>query len=768
MSIMCLFRALSYGLLVQNPNRNFQVKLKPLFAEAQTFGRPNNRADQNKSTMRARLKELIHQHQCLAKHEIRQYNADQSFMSNAFVINMASRTDRMKEAEKTLAKLGIEWFRFSAIVGKLITDPYILNKFNVLRPGELGCLLSHLIILYLASEHPNQDGFTLVVEDDIVSSSGHDAWKTALVQCRQIYNQDGIDMIYFGKCLERCSDMIHVKDNIYRAVAPSCTHAYGIRNAYAKKILIDLDVSHKYPDSRLNEAYFNRGIDSIYGDYIVYGIAKALVFHPAIFYQDVLEGGSDLRKEFLINYQECNDTNPCKPQEEKVVVVKKRRMIDTVIIIILLIIILAVLIAWLTKHRTRARSFMRGTGGTIVLGSGLGLLLLAILIFLVIFLVKMMKKEQPMPKWLEGFPRAENAIRPTLVKYCRATNRFPIDQTYMATKQYEIFNPNGLYYSDRRKFHKEWLNSKTVFISASRCSNGKNSYPLLRIFNAELDQLYESRMIFIESHKSITNTNLNGYEDMRIFIYKNKPYMIGVNIDQNPSNLPSMFLVKLDWNFNTVETWRLKYEPVINYPNKNWAPLTLPGGELGFIVDIDPLLIVSRRIKGSKDKASRSEKLGKKVHQIYGEDCEVYIQCPKQLQIDKIRNSTIVYRVAELPHCWRSLFQDVCDTNGNCERYVLLGHTKFVETDFIETGTVILYQHYFVIIDISTARDGVRTAKIWTSKSFHVEQAERPHIEYISGFGFRDDEMVITYGLTDSVDKYQRFDVNGVRSILTI
>jgi hypothetical protein len=98
---------------------------------------------------------------------------------------------------------------------------------------------------------------------------------------------------------------------------------------------------------------------------------------------------------------------------------------------------------------------------------------------------------------------------------------------------------------------------------------------------------------------------------------------------------------------------------------------------------------------------------------------------------------------------------------------VLLGHAKFVESDFIRDGPLVLYQHHLAIVDIPfNEGDSKSEPKVWLSKSFHIEKETRPHIEYVSGLAFREDEMIVTYGLEDAISKYQVIDVAGLEALI--
>ena len=279
--------------------------------------------------IKEKLLNLILDTGALSTEQISTFQSNQGKFENAFVINMKNRKERLEEATKALGKVNITFERFIAIDGKNLCDKdkHFWSKiFPKLRPGELGCLLSHLAILALAATHPNDCNYTMIFEDDIITSltASIDPTLRKLIQLDQ---HGGIDLIYLGKCMETCSKMHHIEDNIYFAHSPSCAHAYAIKNSFACRLLDILDKSclghgktgHSHPDAAHTGA-FNCGIDGIYKWFVENkknSEIKTVVIHPAIFYQDVLRSKSDLRDESLSNYLECIDSCPLKKHQKK-------------------------------------------------------------------------------------------------------------------------------------------------------------------------------------------------------------------------------------------------------------------------------------------------------------------------------------------------------------------------------------------------------------------------------------------------------------------
>jgi hypothetical protein len=293
------------------------------------------------------------------------------------------------------------------------------------------------------------------------------------------------------------------------------------------------------------------------------------------------------------------------------------------------------------------------------------------------------------------------------------------------------FNPNGIV-----------CNNKLLIVS--RCCEDKYSFPLLQHYDFKNNVYSNSQKININCDKPVLGHTFSGFEDMRIFQYNNEYYMIGVNLDRRTDSVPSMVLVKLDENLNNSnEIWFLNYEPLSAVPNKNWSPIILKQNinqdrdELCFIIHLDPLLIVKRNF----------------VNNIYSENCEVFYQSQfPTLPIKNLRNSTITINWNEIPVKFQEKLDKVCDiqnihnTENNLKnKYLLLGHTKFIERNLV------IYQHYFVIIEFNK---DFTDHQIYISKPFYLEQKYKPHIEYVSGICFHDDEMIIFYGLKDKESKY--------------
>jgi hypothetical protein len=120
------------------------------------------------------------------------------------------------------------------------------------------------------------------------------------------------------------------------------------------------------------------------------------------------------------------------------------------------------------------------------------------------------------------------------------------------------------------------------------------------------------------------------------------------------------------------------------------------------------------------------------------------VEAPQNLKQAAVRNSTVTLRGDHIP----SEYQQVMGITNPQNEHFMLVHTKYVEADFKKDGKLIQYQHYIAIVD-------PYKATVRLSKPFHVEEPNRPHIEYVSGFFFPPQgDLVITYGLKDEEAKF--------------
>lgn len=116
-----------------------------------------------------------------------------SIVDRIYVINMDKDKNRMKKLNTKMNKLGLEYKRISGVNGKKIYHKY--KNRTKLRPGQLGCLLSHINVIKDAVK--NNYNNILVLEDDIVFHKNfHDEF--AKKYNKLIKKEKNFDLIYLG------------------------------------------------------------------------------------------------------------------------------------------------------------------------------------------------------------------------------------------------------------------------------------------------------------------------------------------------------------------------------------------------------------------------------------------------------------------------------------------------------------------------------------------------------------------------------------------
>lgn len=223
------------------------------------------------------------------------YYANNSVVNYPFIISLKRDVGKYENAVRVLGDIGMsKVIKFPAIYGKdlKISDPDIYGKFSGLNSGEVGCFLSHVSVYYIASLHKYSNQYTLIFEDDIEKNYnfGFGEFRRKVEDVVR-YNAD---MIYLGKCCEKCSGMIKLKEDIYYGVKPKCLHAYMIRNSFARKVVDYIGSLER----------INLPIDMIFGNMLLQN--KIIIFHPSLFRQKY-EYVSNLRGKMYqkLNNYEC-------------------------------------------------------------------------------------------------------------------------------------------------------------------------------------------------------------------------------------------------------------------------------------------------------------------------------------------------------------------------------------------------------------------------------------------------------------------------------
>lgn len=644
--------------------------------------------------------------------DLQSYMSDtSSLFSRPFIISMRKDDKKYKSAQALLLSLGFSPIRFYALEGKNNTGPiqvdYITNGYSILRPGEKGCLMSHMSVIALAATHPNPEQFTMIFEDDITSSLTGDTALKHLQDVAPLLKRENASILHLGKCLETCTRMEHVSGIVYRSVAPSCSHAIAIKNSVARRII------DEFRD-------YNKAVDFVTGDYIKHRQVIGLNFHPGLFYQDVLnyESGLRPRENQIGNYLECSD---CCGDKKKICDEEACRNINSTERFSYTEGLNGEVTAVVPPKQSSSLASQAWVwAGVIIIGCTvlylLGVQLRAILIVGVILFILLVIATSTgrlegfrglNDKWTELYNNTQIEIPPS---HPAAHNPVTLYvNTALIQPSYDCFNPNEVTHNGK-------------IYRVARVASRNHSYTILTVIDAATGAIEKETTIDPEIAKVPGKKCQLGIEDMRVFVYQDRLWAIGTCLNPNGC-LPSMVFFDLQSYLDSGEKQEkvipINYAPVMNKPNKNWAPLISPSGELLLVVDFDPLLIIKPDLSTGESSLYYSD------------------NTRKYKTASPIRNSTTTHRI------------------GNTNNYVLLLHSKYIGSK----GTV-YYQHYFGIIKLDS-----KETKL--SEAFNVEGDGYPPIEYISGASFDSNRQLvtITYGIQDKVCKAATISYGKVTSL---
>jgi GR25 family glycosyltransferase involved in LPS biosynthesis len=202
------------------------------------------------------------------------------YFDKTYCINLDRRADKWDECLVEFNLHGLTVDRFSAVDGN------VFNPTGGLKPGVIGCAMSHRRVIELAKGLKFKT--VLILEDDV-------AFDPMLnYKFSEWYKEvpEGWDMLYLGgnhntKVIERCSP------HLLKATKTQTTHAYALRDTVYDMIL-----------DRLNNIDFD--VDVIYME--IQKKTNAFCFTPRLAWQR--EGVSDIWNVH-VNYDFIKDNDGC-------------------------------------------------------------------------------------------------------------------------------------------------------------------------------------------------------------------------------------------------------------------------------------------------------------------------------------------------------------------------------------------------------------------------------------------------------------------------
>ena len=197
------------------------------------------------------------------------------------VIHIRSNKDRYENILSNQEKLKKPITIFDAVVGSEIDithletfDPQIKNNFNHVFINEVGCYLSHLMLV----KQITSTGYTVVFEDDFFIQEGLDEKVQHIIDI-----MDDFDIICLGNLNNNRGKLY--KENIYEVDCYNKmwgTHGYLINNKNARKIYDNLLTMHLAIDNQYKMLFDHKRLNG----YVVY---------PNLVEQQVAAFKSDIR-----------------------------------------------------------------------------------------------------------------------------------------------------------------------------------------------------------------------------------------------------------------------------------------------------------------------------------------------------------------------------------------------------------------------------------------------------------------------------------------
>lgn len=178
-----------------------------------------------------------------------------NYFERIYCVNLDRRPERWESSRKQFFKHHLNVERFSAVDGKNC------KQVNALKPGEIGCLMSHLNILLECQKNNIEN--VLITEDDVEFCDN-------LNEVFFKYEKElpRWDMLYLGANHALCNPYennppIKITEHVYRILHAYSTHAYAV-NKSCYQYLIDhisqmthpLDVMYSRVQKKLNVYLF--------------------------------------------------------------------------------------------------------------------------------------------------------------------------------------------------------------------------------------------------------------------------------------------------------------------------------------------------------------------------------------------------------------------------------------------------------------------------------------------------------------------------------
>jgi GR25 family glycosyltransferase involved in LPS biosynthesis len=149
-------------------------------------------------------------------------------IDNIYCVNLERRPDRREQASKEFQKFNLDFEFFTGV------DGHKLNVKSTIKPGHVGCVLSHLnLYRYLKTI---EGSVFMITEDDVVFSS--DFIDIFLDRIKAV--PDDWNLLYFGGNHNGISPKM-VSQKIHRLQKTYTTHCYLVKKSSLDSLINEFD-----------------------------------------------------------------------------------------------------------------------------------------------------------------------------------------------------------------------------------------------------------------------------------------------------------------------------------------------------------------------------------------------------------------------------------------------------------------------------------------------------------------------------------------------
>ena len=191
-----------------------------------------------------------------------------------YVITIPSRRGHATQFCRTLGLPGLaDNYIFDAVDKKDINISAFASGFvRPLNAGEVACYQSHLEVM--RDIRHNNYKCCVIFEDDVVLPENYSlSFANDYISNALMESKNAFDLLYFGRCWDRCRYNQRVSDHLVKTMYPGCTHAYAITADGCQKLLRLLDRMTDSLDRSIKKLAFDQKIN-------------CLATHTNIFVQD--------------------------------------------------------------------------------------------------------------------------------------------------------------------------------------------------------------------------------------------------------------------------------------------------------------------------------------------------------------------------------------------------------------------------------------------------------------------------------------------------